>query len=261
MLDFSICIPTHRLDKRLLNTLNSLSYLDYPREKFEICLLVNGFPEQEFNMGCDHIKVVPALLGPSEAKNQALSLGKKDWLVLLDSDDFLVPSALKQIANYISNNSQVVLGCEFSIINFIEKNVFYPSNPQDYEAFYNANIAHAMTTAGFGRPIVFKRNERVDFDLYFNFAEERKLFIDYWNQGKMIDLMGTSTYVYNWNESGISGGKPVNFLEPEKQMYFRHFTDILSSQDKNVLIRPSNEFVVPDTNDEKAIHEFLRWET
>jgi glycosyltransferase involved in cell wall biosynthesis len=260
---FSVCIPTHRIDKRLSNTLESLKLLDYPREDYEVCLFINGV-DQATVSNCDWVSATTEKLGPSRAKNEAVAMAHHDWVVMLDSDDFLVPSALKQYAAFLQKEPQAVIACEFSMINYIEfgngKIACYPPSTEDYRSFYQQAISNLAQTAACGHPTLVKKSEFVPFDAAFPFAEERKLMLDYWKQNKAVHLMGTCTYIYNWNETGATDGIPLSRLAPEKQNHFRQFTNAVILAEKEPRYCETTDFYVPDDNDRLAIQKFLEWE-
>lgn len=213
---FSLCIPTHRLDRRLRNTLTLIQDLDYPKNLIKINLFINGSIKNIslFEPLVDRIEILPKVLGPSEAKNKALEMSETEWSILLDGDDFLLPSSLNQYKEIIEKTPDLSVGVEFSSINFFQGNKFYPPNRADHTLFFDEQLQRAHFTAACGRPIIFRSDRRIPYDLSFGFAEERKLMVDYWAKGISTHLMSTCTYIYNMNETGIKK-EPDNFSKIE----------------------------------------------
>lgn len=260
---FSICIPTHRIDNRLKRTLKSLELLDYPKHLFDICLFINGtndVPESGFD--CVETDQLP--LGPSGAKNRVVSMSRSEWIIMLDGDDFLVPSALQQYASYLHGNPEAVFVCEPSMINFIGpeggKQAFFPAHARLYQDFFEHNLQFMERTAACGHPTLVKKSEFIPYNTGFTFAEERRLVTDYWKAGKTVHIMGTSTYVYNWNETGATQGVSLHELPPEKRDLFKKFTDSVAQEEKTPLLSLPKSFSVPDAQDIEAIKLFLDWE-
>lgn len=261
---FSICIPTHRVDWRLENTLKSLEMLDYPREDYEICIFLNGAPEDSKTPKADLVVGTLSALGPSEAKNQAIKLADHEWVILVDSDDFLVPSALNHYKSFVEKNSRAVLGCELSVINFLgpagTKEAYFPDTIENYRKFFNQTVSTMAETAACGRPILFKKSQFLPFDSSFSFAEERKLALDYWKARHPVHILGTSTYVYNWNENGVTGGMSLGEMPPEERQGLERFTEWVKNQRKDPNAFADENFYVPGKEDCEAIHKFLDWE-
>lgn len=201
-MDFSICLTATAINEALINTVKSLSKLDYPKENIKASLFING-PHTESELleigsflDWNQIIATDESLGPSRAKNVALDMARTKWAVLLDGDDFLLPSALSQYEKIISQNPNLMVGCEYSIINKIDGNMFHPSKKEEYWAFLLAQKERALTTAACGRPILFNTKHLIPFDCQFSFGEERKLMIDYWKAGYVTHIMTTASYLY-----------------------------------------------------------------
>lgn len=206
---FSICIAAHREDQRLFNTLNSIRDIDYNMKDIEVCLFFNGNYENKLSLNkllsCEFkLNIVDQPLGPSLAKNNAIDMASHDNVILLDSDDFLVPSSLKQFADVLTKEKDLTIGYEFSSINMIAGGYFFPPNREQYLSFFNDQLERALESCAFGRPILIRKNKFIGFDPEYEYAEERKLALDYFNRGEFITMMTTLSYVYNINETGIT---------------------------------------------------------
>jgi len=241
---FSICISAHRLDRRLRNTLTLLQDLDYERKDFEICLLLNTEQESsilKFISLVDSFKRINQSLGPSRAKNEAIAMAKHEWVVLLDSDDFLVPSTLKQYQEIILKYPSIQIGYEFSSINFIQQQSFYPPDREGYAIFFQEQKDRAVKTAACGRPVLIRKSSFPQFDPAFGFAEERKLACDYWKTGKDTHIMDTISYVYNWNDTGIK--KDEVALKKIEKLAQRSNPLIVVAKSSSFLTEKDKEFI------------------
>jgi hypothetical protein len=276
MIDFSICIPTHRIGPRLINTLRSLEYLDYPREKIQVCVFFDGVdPSNHFTDLIPHIDKNRFCEGPPHGvafgKNNALALGDAPWRVLLDGDDFLVPTALKQYSNWIEKHPDTQLGAELAVLNILDKEgapvCLFPSAKEQFWYFYKKTINHCLKTVGelpgFGRPILFKNDTPLRFRTNAEPLEERVYLCDLWNSGIRVDIFPGCSYLYNWNPDGVTGGTPENWLKiyNEKTIEIR---DQIGPRYKPLIrVADTVEDVHPTWNieqDAPFIEKVLAWE-
>lgn len=260
---FSICIPTHRIDKRLSNSLRSLTYLRYPRELIEICLLVNNVDRTTPDLlnilgGVDRFEIHAEALGPSRAKNEALGLATNTWAILLDSDDFLVPSALEQYSAAIDENDSMVLGCEWSMFNLINGNLCFPDTEENYRDFHKALLGSVTENGAFGRPIIFNTRHLVPYSSKYSLAEERKLVVDYIRAGYTVNMLGTCSYIYNWNDAGIS--RDSNRALRDRPEFQETIREIVADIPREILVRDTDKFMIPGPEDILAAQMFLEWE-
>lgn len=204
---FSIGIPTHRLDRRLRNTLFvTLNSIDYPRENFEICLFVNGDHNEAlpFLPFVDKVEFDKKELGPSAAKNRVIEMATHPWVILLDSDDFLVPSALKVYDSAVQKNPQMDVAFEYSAVNFLKEKFSYPPSPVEFGAYFYTQIGLLPKTGALGHATIIRKDCPFRFDEEVKFAEERDLAVRMLTSGATPHILQSCSYVYNWNESGIS---------------------------------------------------------
>lgn len=106
---FSIVIPVHNSEKYIDECIEKCFDQDY--EDFEIILVINGSLDQSENI-CnswklkdDRIKVISLdTAGVSNARNVGLLAAKGDWIIFVDSDDYLLQrSSTKHLLSELRN--------------------------------------------------------------------------------------------------------------------------------------------------------------
>lgn len=112
---FSIVVPVYRVEKYLIDCVESIlqqSYMD-----FELILVDDGSPDScpimcdGFAQNDSRIKVIHQQnAGPACARNAGIMVAEGDYLICIDSDDYLVDkSILAKIAEKASTGVDVIL--------------------------------------------------------------------------------------------------------------------------------------------------------
>lgn len=103
----SVIIPTYKPQDYLWECLNSLVAQTFPKEDFEVILVLNGCCEpwksniQQYidarmqGMNVKYIQTDEG--GVSNARNIALDLAKGDYVTFIDDDDFISPTYLEEL--------------------------------------------------------------------------------------------------------------------------------------------------------------------
>lgn len=111
---FSIIVPIYNVDLYLSRCLDSLSAQDF--SDFEVVLVNDGSTDGSECMARQWVAAHPessiTLLvqpnqGLSAARNAGLSAAKGDYVLFLDSDDWLIDTALSIIASYINSEDML----------------------------------------------------------------------------------------------------------------------------------------------------------
>lgn len=127
MAKISVIIPIYKVEDYLRQCIDSVLSQDY--SDFEIILVEDGSPD---NCGkiCDEyalntkVKVVHQTnMGISVARNNGLECAEGDWIMFLDSDDFLIKNdVLSQMVEFIQPEVDMIWG---GYITYFEKNNSY----------------------------------------------------------------------------------------------------------------------------------------
>jgi GT2 family glycosyltransferase len=142
---FSIVIPTYARPGRLCACLESLTRLEYPRERFEVIVVDDGSPVPPH--GCiadlpDHLNVrllVQSHSGPANARNTGARAATGKFIAFTDDDCVPEPDWLKELAAVFSAVPDAAIGGR--TINGLPQNPFSRASQLliDYiYCYYNA---------------------------------------------------------------------------------------------------------------------------
>lgn len=124
----SVIVPVYKVEKYLEKCINSV--LEQSHQKFELILVDDGSPDKSGKI-CDRyaendnrIKVIHKENGGlSSARNAGIDLSTRDYLLFLDSDDFINIHTLEiTVRNCIENNCEV---CVFSSFDTPDHDIPY----------------------------------------------------------------------------------------------------------------------------------------
>ncbi len=134
---FSIIIPIYNVEKYLEKCLDSVvkqSYKDY-----EIILIDDGSTDKsgeiadgyKTNYRNKDITVIHQKnRGLAGARNKGLDTAKGEWIIFVDSDDYISTDAIERISNYIDKNSSDLYSFNSVLIDeddkIISKQIFVP---------------------------------------------------------------------------------------------------------------------------------------
>lgn len=100
----SIIVPVYNVEKYLNKCINSLVLQDYPMEKYEIILVDDGSTDQsgiicdKFSTKYDNVYSLHKKNGGlSDARNYGLEYAKGEYIIFVDSDDYIENNSLSRI--------------------------------------------------------------------------------------------------------------------------------------------------------------------
>ena len=110
----SIVVPAYNEGKNIIATLNSLTQIDYPRNKMEIIVVNDGSGDKTKELAADFIskhKSSRILLisqknkGKGAALNKGIAASKGEYFVCLDADSIVTKDALKKILPHFTDDN------------------------------------------------------------------------------------------------------------------------------------------------------------
>lgn len=136
---FSFIIPIYNVEDYLAECLESLVALDYDLNKIEVLLIDDGSVDNSAKIAKEWAKKYPKFFkyfyqknqGQATARNFGLEKAKNNWLVFLDSDDFVPPNYLRAVSEAMIANQDTQF--------FSAKLVFY------YEELAKLEDTHILT--------------------------------------------------------------------------------------------------------------------
>ncbi|HHV98668.1 MAG TPA: putative glycosyltransferase, exosortase G system-associated [Clostridiaceae bacterium] len=111
----TVLIPVYNSQKTLEMCLESIVKQDYPTDKIEIFLIDNGPSDDSYNIFIKFQKEYPQLKiwwytssqGKSKALNKGIFASMGKYVINIDSDGILDPSAIKNVVKRFENNKKV----------------------------------------------------------------------------------------------------------------------------------------------------------
>jgi hypothetical protein len=111
-MNVSIIIPAYNAAETIANTLESLLAQTYPN--WEAIVVDDGSADATAEIAkgfVDRDKRIRMITQPnggeSAARNAGIALARYDWLLFLDSDDWIMPSHLKRLTNALVSNPEL----------------------------------------------------------------------------------------------------------------------------------------------------------
>ena len=107
----SVIIPVFNVGELLRKSVDSVLKQDY--EDFEIIIVNDGSTDNSERI-CDEYALIPHITvihkcngGLSSARNSGIDIAKGEYILFLDSDDYLRPGSLSLLANQINKKGDV----------------------------------------------------------------------------------------------------------------------------------------------------------
>lgn len=114
MKKITVIIPTYRPHYYLWECLDSIVMQSFPKEDFEVILVLNGCKEPYHSQILSYIEkhsevqwnyVQTDQCGVSNARNMALDVAKGEYITFIDDDDFVSSSYLQELYEKSSQNT------------------------------------------------------------------------------------------------------------------------------------------------------------
>lgn len=104
---FSIIVPAYNEERIIGKTLDCLTGIEYPKDRYEIIVVENGSTDATFSIAkkyeSENCRVYRSAKGVSRARNFGISLcaPHTDCAIWLDADTFLKPNILNEVNAYL----------------------------------------------------------------------------------------------------------------------------------------------------------------
>ena len=103
-IDVSIIIPLYNRERRIARLLEKLAQLNYDKDKFEVIVVDDRSTDSSVQMAqsyadqFSHLRVIELEEnsgGASKPRNEGIKAARGEWLLFIDSDDYITEDALK----------------------------------------------------------------------------------------------------------------------------------------------------------------------
>lgn len=141
----TIIVPCYNEEKTVLNTIDSLLELDYPKDKLEIIVVDNASKDGTWNVlqnleKNSQIRIFQETkVGKHNALNKGLENTQTEFVGCLDADSTVHPESLKRIMSYFVNDDTMAVAPSIVVRN--PKNILQYAQRAEYDmAHYNKKM-------------------------------------------------------------------------------------------------------------------------
>lgn len=211
----SIIVPVYNSEEYLDRCLNSILDQEFP--SFEVILVDDGSTDSS-PLICDRysgtdphfITVHQENSGVSAARNTGLNMAQGEYVMFVDSDDALLPYALEDMINSMTDEDVVIGGYGTFIDNVpvIEKKpeITKSYKGSDYPYFFQENLTRNCEMLDSPWAKLFKRKVIGDtrFHEDLNYAEDKLFVFEILSKCSSVLTVSAATYGY-YHRSGSLG--------------------------------------------------------
>lgn len=216
-LKFSIIVPVYKAQQYLRTCIDSIMGQTYPN--FELILVDDGSPDlslqicMEYEQKDNRVKVVhKENRGVSAARNEGLKIAKGDYIIFVDSDDYVKSNLLEEIEKNISKNQAdiVVYGFEKVVGNKTTVNIpninefskstdcFY-TNVQNFDNMINNHWSVVVWNKAIKKSVI-KQN----FDENIHFSEDLLFNSQFFTSPLKMSVIEQALYIYVLKDVSLS---------------------------------------------------------
>jgi GT2 family glycosyltransferase len=148
---FSIIVPSYSRSEQLAQLLFSLTQLDYPRERFEVIVVIDGGekPDSDLIANFSHQLNISVIQqphrGPAAARNRGAAVARGSYLVFTDDDCLPVSNWLRILEKSTEENPGCAIGGR--VLPSLPENLYTTTSHIILDSIYryfNANPKEAL---------------------------------------------------------------------------------------------------------------------
>lgn len=220
MIKLSIIIPLYNAEKYIVRCLTSCVQQDIPNDKYEIIVIDDGSKDGSlplvlnFSKDYQQIKVFSQKnQGAGMARNYGMKCASGEYIMFLDSDDFIYENSLGSVLQIAKNNHLEV--CNY-VLDLYSKGKRLRQGVQHFE--FNKTISgsdvlqsenftpSSCCTALFSN--IFLRNNQLKFTKQSN-MEDSRFMIEVYAYAKKIMFTNIVVYKYELHENSRDHNKTI----------------------------------------------------
>lgn len=237
MPSISIIVPIYNTKKKYLKKCVE-SLINQTFKDIEIILVNDGSTEKHVETICNQYKENDKRIsvinqknqGVSMARNNAMMKANSDWVMFVDSDDWIEENTCEKMYNAIENDVDIIISKNYMVRgeNYTERatklnidTIFIGEEKQKIVRgiFYDyGNYASYVDTpwAKLYKLSIIKNNE-MKFDKDLKSGEDGLFNFEFYHYSKKIKFLNEYTYYYRINESSVTN----SFRKDIVQNYLR----------------------------------------
>lgn len=209
----SIIVPVYNVEKYLRKCIESIINQTY--ENLEIILIDDGSTDKSGKI-CDEFKnnderiIVEHILnnGVSNARNTGLNLAKGNWVVFVDSDDWLDNQFCEKLYKNALSNSNIDIICSGYKRVYTDKEEIIKCEKEKiiYDAHqFLIKLLNVQNGYGFCHMKLIKRNciNNIRFNKDIKVGEDALFNMQLTKNIKKVMILGEPLYNYRFNENSV----------------------------------------------------------
>ena len=238
----SVIIPVYNVERYINRCIDSI--LNQTFSDFELILVDDGSKDRS-GLICDDYKENDTRInvihkkngGASSARNAALDIAGGEYIMFVDSDDWLEADALEKLYNNSKECSMVVGG--YYTVSLSDKKPYWHSCDKILDRALVAdeyikicksrNMIVAVPWGKLYKNSVIKENN-IRFDTSMNIIEDSKFNIDFLQQVENVCFINDIVYNYNC----VNEGSLTNKYWPDTFLYRTNYYKVLEKWFKSV---------------------------
>ena len=237
-LKFSIIVPVYNVERYLRKCLDSL--LRQGLKNYEIILINDGSTDdseaicKEYvdNNSCFKL-INQTNQGVCVARNNGIKHAKGDWIVLVDSDDYLLDNGLCTAFSAVDNKQ-----C-YDVIQYKSSYDFWPKQTLTLDVTFKGSGHELIKRSGFVSFcwLCFYRREfllkhSIQFNSNYIAGEDQLFVVNVYLHNPRIVLVSTDIYRYVVHEDSVTTKRDVHHTRRCVKDYLSSYSDILSLAQK-----------------------------
>lgn len=151
MIKLSIIVPIYGVEQYLHKCVESLLNQDIPSSDYEIILVDDGSPDacpqicDEYAAAHKNIRVVHRENGGlSTARNSGIKIAQGEYLMFVDSDDYIEASVLNELMKQVERDNLDVLRYNYCNVNACYEE-FYPNKDPKRDVDYSESVTDGVS--------------------------------------------------------------------------------------------------------------------
>ncbi|HEI7352804.1 TPA: poly(ribitol-phosphate) beta-N-acetylglucosaminyltransferase [Staphylococcus aureus] len=209
MMKFSVIVPTYNSEKYITELLNSLAKQDFPKTEFEVVVVDDCSTDQtlqivekyrnKLNLKVSQLETNSG--GPGKPRNVALKQAEGEFVLFVDSDDYINKETLKDAAAFIDEHHSDVLLIKMKGVNGrgVPQSMFKETASE--VTLLNSRIIYTLSPTKIYRTALLKDN-----DIYFpeelKSAEDQLFTMKAYLNANRISVLSDKAYYYATKREG-----------------------------------------------------------
>lgn len=232
----SVIIPVYNAEKTIARCINSMLYQTY--ENWELLLINDGSTDNSAIICGSYSKIDRRIklynkenAGVSSARNYGLQHATGEWVVFIDSDDYVEPNYLKDFfmcSGPITISSIVIQGM-IRDSGYSSSPLTFNNSIYEKERVLWGMIDNLLFTFGapycklYNRELL--RQSRISFPLEYSYGEDTIFFLRYMQYVDTLFLVSSNNYHYV--DAGQNSLSQKNHDVGQLKAYFNDYLDSL----------------------------------